>query len=454
MAGGFFFLPCIAARPAIRHFVFPLLRTLSGYGMNSSPANPFPEMALVEQALHAVGLEDIENRVNTLLNNLPGDRRGRPGESVAVAVGSRHIDRIDKVLRATLRFLEQCGLKPFIVPAMGSHGGATADGQRAVLAGYGITEKTMGVPVLPEMDTVEVCRLPDGFPLYISATALLADHIVLINRIKPHTKFKAPVESGLCKMLTVGLGKHVGAAAYHRYAARNGFGVIETAARILAGKIDLLFGIGLIEDGDGRLAMIEPVLPEQLIDREKALLKIASDMLGRIFFNEIDVLIVDFIGKDISGIGMDSNVTGRHRDLVGDFLLPPRPRRIFVRDLSPGSDGNGNGIGLADITTRRLVRRLDMEKTFVNAVTAISPEKAAIPIHFDTDRKCLEVAIDTSGVASADTARIVRIRHTGALRFIQVSKALENDLEKEPRLKRIGPWGSMPFDDAGNLLDF
>ncbi len=414
----------------------------------------FPQVAIVEQALVASGLDGIEQRVGDVLKHLPEHRRGKPGQTVAVAVGSRHIDRLDKVVVECLHYLKAWGLKPFIVPAMGSHGGASAEGQCDVLARYGITREAMGVPIHSEMGVAAVSTLENGMPLYISEAALSADHIVLINRIKPHTKFKAPVESGLCKMLTVGLGKHAGATCCHQYAARHGFGLIEEAARVLLGKISLLFGIGLVEDGYGRLCRIEAVLPETLIEQEKLLLKTAGSLLGRIFFDEIDVLIVDFIGKDISGIGMDSNVTGRHRDLVGDFDLPPHPRRIFVRDLSPASDGNANGIGLADVTTRRLVNRLDSAKTFINAVTAISPEKAAIPMHFETDRECISVCIHTSGILSPAHARTVRIRNTAELRYLEVSKALEADIEKNIRLNRISEWHPMPFGKSGNLKDF
>lgn len=176
-------------------------------------------------------------------------------------------------------------------------------------------------------------------------------------------------------------------------------------------------------------------------------------MLGRIPFDQVDILIIDRIGKDISGIGMDSNVTGRHRDIVGDFCTAPHVKRIFVRDLSPGSDGNANGIGLADVTTRRLVEALDVKKTYINALTAISPEKAAIPIYFDTDREALEACVKTIGLNSMDRARIVRIRDTGSLERIQVSKALEKDVKSNPTLALETPWQTLQFDDHGNLFD-
>ena len=283
---------------------------------------------------------------------------------------------------------------------------------------------------------------------------LEADHLVLINRIKPHTKFKADIESGLCKMMTIGLGKVQGAAEFHQYAVDQGFGIIEDAAKLLIGKLNLLFGLGLLEDGYGRLATVEAVLPDQLIRREKRLLKKASRMMAHIPFDFLDILIIDYFGKDISGIGMDSNITGRHRDIVGDFKTAPNVKRIFVRDLSPGSDGNANGIGLADFTTRRLADRIDKEKTYVNAVTAISPEKAAIPLHFNTDRNCLDACARTTGISEFNQLRVVRIKDTKSLAYLHVSRALESEVRSDPSLSLISPWRQLTFDTSGNLSPF
>lgn len=422
--------------------------------MTFNSAIDFPEMAVVEQSLADCRLDHAADRLRAAIDALPLDGRFCPGQSVAVAVGSRRIDQLDTVVIQCIRSLKDRGLFPFIVPAMGSHGGATPEGQQGVLAGYNITGNNTGATIRAQMQTSCVSRLEDGMPLHVADAALAADHIVLINRIKPHTKFKAPIESGLCKMLTIGLGKHEGAAACHRWAVRRSFGIIEQGAAALLGRLNVLFGIGLIEDGLGHLAQIEGVLPENLIEREKALLKTANTMMGRIFFDAVDILVIDTMGKDISGIGMDSNVTGRHKDIVGDFCRPPQPGRIFVRDLSPGSDGNGNGIGLADVTTDRLVSRLDLEKTAVNAITAISPEKAAIPMHFETDRQCLAACVQTTGIDSTETARIVRIKHTAALQYMQVSKALAAEVEDDRRLCRISAWQPMAFDASDNLVDF
>jgi len=393
--------------------------------MNHFPLFDFPEMACVRQNLFTSAVIDVGQPVRSCFDSLSGRLSPGAGKTVAVCVGSRHIDHLDLVVDRCLRFLEGQGFKPFIVPSMGSHGGATAHGQKAVLEKYGITEARMKVPIAAAMDTHVVARHPSGCRLFASKAALAADYLVIINRIKLHTKFKADIESGLCKMMTVGLGKDAGAAEFHRYAVDYTFKIIEESAAILLKTLPVLFGVAILEDGFGKLAHIETVLPDQLIEREKILLKQAAIMMGRIPFDALDILIVDQFGKDISGIGMDSNVTGRHRDLVGDIKIAPHVKRIFVRDLSPGSDGNANGIGLADFTTTRLVKGLDLEKTYVNAITAISPEKAAIPMHFDTDRECLAASARTTGVPEYLNLRVVRIRSTAALTCLQVSKSLE-----------------------------
>lgn len=413
----------------------------------------YPDMAVVKQKLYSSGINDIPAAVLSALSAFTISHMVKPGKIVAVAVGSRGINRIDSVVYHCLKFLKNKGLKPFIVPAMGSHGGATAKGQRDVLAKLGITESTMEAPVCSEMDVVQVGKLSNGLKIFFSKKALEADHIVVINRIKPHTKFRAEVESGLCKMLTIGLGKAQGATEFHRRAVRHTFKVIEDAATFIINQGRILFGLALLEDGRGDLAYVEAILPSSIVERDKILLKEARATMGRIPFDYLDILIVDFIGKDISGIGMDSNITGRHRDIVGDFSISPHVKRIFVRDLSPASNGNGNGIGLADITTKRLVDSLDIQKTYINALTAISPEKAAIPIYFDTDRKSLDVCAKTIGLDSMAKARIVRIKDTASLELLQISKALELEVLSNPNLELITPWQPFEFDEDDNLME-
>ncbi len=419
--------------------------------MNIIPFNIYPEVALIQQRLEASGLEDLPKAVMDSLSVIPVLNMTKPGDTVAVAVGSRGIRHIDTVLSHCLQFLKNNKLKPFIVPAMGSHGGATPDGQTSVLEKLGITESAMGVPVLPDMDVACIGELSGGLKIYFSKLALDADHIVVINRVKPHTKFKAELESGLCKMLAIGLGKAKGAAEFHQYAVRHSFQIIEPAADVILKETGFLFGLALLEDGHGELAHIEAVPPPMLVAREKELLKKAAAMMGRIPFDSLDLLIVDLFGKDISGIGMDPNITGRHRDIVGDFNKSPHAKRIFVRDLSPGSGGNGNGIGLADVTTHRLVHALDLEKTYINAITAVSPEKASIPMHFGDDRTCIDACFRTIGLDSPENVRMVRIKDTMNLEYLQVSRALEKEILSTGSLKQITPWVRLGFNAQGNL---
>jgi hypothetical protein len=419
--------------------------------MDNTTSVQYPEVTLVKQELYRSAIPDVPRTVLESLKGLSLENRIKTGQTVALAVGSRGIHCIDTVVLHCLKFLLSKGLKPFIVPAMGSHGGATSDGQLNVLAKLGITEAGMGVKIIADMDTTEVGQLSSGTRIYFSQHALQADHFVAINRVKPHTKFRADIESGLCKMLTIGLGKKKGASEFHRRAVKHSFGIIEEAAELLLARGNMLFGLALLEDGYGELARVEAIFPNALIKREKKLLEEARSMMGSIPFDFLDVLIIDFFGKNISGIGMDSNVTGRHRDIVGDFFTAPHAKRIFVKDLTPESDGNGTGIGLADVTTKRLVESLDLQKTYANTLTAISPEKAALPIYLDSDRQALDACIQTTGLDSTLDARMVRIKDTASLEYLQVSAALESDLAANPKLEQLTPWGPIEFDRKGNL---
>ncbi len=421
--------------------------------MHTGSSMTYPDMAVIKQTLYTSEISDITAEVSSTLSKLSTKTFPEPGKTIAVAVGSRGINKIDSVVFHCIKFLQNKGLKPFLVPAMGSHGGATARGQQEVLEKLGISESTMGVPVYASMDVICLDNLTCGTKILMSRTALEADHIVVINRIKPHTKFNGNIESGLCKMLTIGLGKVEGASEFHRSAVKNSFSIIEEAAKTVLKKCHVLFGLALSEDGKGSLSAIEAVNASSIIDREKELLKAVYAKMPGIPFDPVDILIVDYIGKNISGIGMDSNVTGRHRDITGDFFKSPHVKRIFVRDLSPDSDGNGNGIGLADITTTRLVNALDLEKTYINALTAVSPEKAAIPVHFTTDRKAIDACAQALGKVSLQNARVVRIKDTASLEHLQISKSLKNEMKANPKLNRLTQWQPFQFDKNGNLME-
>lgn len=414
-------------------------------------ATVFPQIARIRQRLYTSCLTDIENAVAGALRACPDIQKIEKGAKIALAVGSRGIGGIDRVTAACADFFTGRSCQPYIVPAMGSHGGATARGQEKILAGLGITAETMGVPVHPDMAAVEIGRLDCGMKVFTAQAALNGDYIFPINRVKPHTKFVGDIESGLAKMLVVGLGKIEGAVETHRHAVSHTFDIIGRAAEYILNTCPVAGGLAILEDGHGRIDRIEAVSAAGLIETEKRLLKEAYRKMARIPFDGVDILIIDKIGKDISGIGMDSNVTGRHRDITGDFFVAPHVKRIFVRELSPASDGNANGIGLADFTTTRLVNAIDREKTRVNALTAISPEKAAIPLAFDSDREAVLAAARSCGLASPETARVIRIPDTRQLETIMVSRAFETDISNSAELTMAGDWFEMTFDDQGNL---
>jgi hypothetical protein len=413
----------------------------------------FPEMALVRQRLHTEKLEDVAGAVTKALSGLSLMEGVRPGASVAVAVGSRAISNLAAIVSQCVQVLKNKGLAPFIVPAMGSHGRNTPEGESSVLNRLGIDESSVGAPICAGGDPKEIGTLEVGIPVLMDKYAAEADHLVVVNRVKPHTKFHGPFESGLTKMLTIGLGKGKGAALYHQAAVQHTFSILQDAAEKILEDKSILFGLAILEDSCGDVSQVIAVKPGDWFETEQDLLKEARLAMAAIPFDPLDILIVDEIGKDISGIGMDSNVTGRHRDIVGDFCLAPHVKRIFARDLSPGSDGNGNGIGLADVTTVRLVEALDLAKTYENALTAISPEKAAIPIHFETDRQCIQACLNTIGMIGPDQVRVVRVRNTATLGTLWVSKALEGDVRSRPELTLVSPWNPMTFDGMGNLVD-
>jgi hypothetical protein len=396
---------------------------------------------------------DIPGAVQAELKKLALEKRVRPGQRIALTGGSRGIANIALILKSAADHVKSIGGRPFVFPAMGSHGGATAVGQTAMLTHYQVTEAFTGAPVLSSMDAVEISRTQDGVPVFIDKNASEADGIIVVNRIKPHTKFKAPIESGLMKMMAIGMGKQKGAEYYHKAAIQYTFPkIIVDAGREVLKKAPILCGLGLVENGYDQTAVIAALLPEELEEREKELLVLAKEMMPRLPFNEIDLLIIDEMGKDISGTGIDPNVTGRNRDILGVFPHPVNARRIFVGDLTPSSGGNAIGIGFADVTTKRLVDKIDRESTYMNCITAVSLEKAAIPMHFETDRECIEVALGSVGLIPPKRSRIVRIKNTLQLDEVEVSEIYKDDIPNRPGLEILEGPHSLPFDARGNLV--
>ena len=413
----------------------------------------FPDMIRLRQAFDRTMVKDIPGAVLAELRKLSLEQRVRPGQRIALTGGSRGVANIALILKTIVDYVKSLGARPFIFPAMGSHGGATAEGQTSMLAHYNITETFTGAPVLSSMDAVEIARTQDGVPVFIDKHAFEADGIIVINRIKPHTKFKAPIESGLMKMMAIGMGKQKGADYYHKAAIQYTFPkIIVDAGREVLKKAPILCGLGLVENGYDQTALIAALLPDEMEEREKELLVLAKRMMPRLPFNEIDLLIIDDMGKEISGTGIDPNVTGRNRDILGVFPHPVNVKRLFVRDLTPFSDGNANGIGFADLTTKRLVDKIDRASTYMNCITAISIEKAAIPMHFETDRECIEVALGSVGLIPPERSRIIRIKNTLQIDEVEVSEIYRDEISNRRDLEFLeGPY-PLTFDTRGNLV--
>ena len=384
--------------------------------------------------------------------------RIKPNARIAVGVGSRGITHLKEIIAEVLALLRAAGAEPFIFPAMGSHGGATPEGQREILASYDITEESMHTPIRASLEVKQVGVTADGKPVWCSVEALAADGIVLVNRVKPHTDFSGDLGSGLLKMAVVGLGKRAGAAAMHLAASELGHErAIRTMAGVLVRETPLLGGFALLENQFHETARIVVLRREEMEKGEDALLVEARRLMPLLPFDEIDLLIVDRIGKNISGTGMDPNVIMRSIDGYSSHLrragrLAPFIRRIFVRDLTRETHGNALGIGLADATTTRLVRATDWSVMSINSLTALTPQSAKMPIHFDTDREAVERMLLSLPLRSPDAARIVRIADTLSLAELQISERLWVDARGRPELTALGDPYELSFDGDGNLI--
>ncbi len=416
----------------------------------------FPRFLRVRQNFSRPAPLDLAVVLRTEFEKLRS--RIAPGARIAVGVGSRGITNLKAIITEVLALLRAAGAEPFIFPAMGSHGGATPEGQREILASYDITEESMRTPIRASLEVRQVGVTPDGKPVWCSLEALAADGIVLVNRVKPHTDFSGELGSGLLKMAVVGLGKRAGAAAMHLAASELGHErAIRTMAGVLIRETPLLGGFAILENQFHETAKISVLLREEMEESEDALLIEARRLMPLLPFDEIDLLIVDRIGKNISGTGMDPNVIMRSIDGYSSLVRRdgrPSPfiRRIFVRDLTPETHGNAIGIGLADITTTRLARAMDVKISFVNAMTALTPQSAKLPVYFDTDRESIERALVSLPLPDCGAARIVRIADTLSLTEIAVSEALWADVKGRAEFTAISEPRELAFDGEGNLV--
>lgn len=412
-----------------------------------------PRMIRIRQRFEAPVVDDVAGEIERQIEALRLGRGVTPGQSVAVACSSRGIANYAEVVCAVVAGLERLDLVPFLVPAMGSHGAASAEGQRRVLEAYGLTAERVGAPIRSSLDVAPIGETPDGIPVCIDRHALAADHIVLVNRIKQHTEFDHEIESGLMKMLGIGLGKAEGAALYHRAIMVHGYPrVIETVARTVLQTGKVLFGVGLVENGLAQTAHIAITPADTLEATEKEALKLAKKLAPRLPFEEADVLIIDEMGKDISGSGFDTKVVGRIlMPLVAEEPVAPRIKRIVVCDLTDKTAGNADGIGIADFCTRRLVDKIDFGALHANALAGAEPEHARIPLALDNDREAIQAAIDSVGLIPAEELKVIRIRNTMQLERMQVSSAYRDAARRSEQLEILGSPEPLAVDPEGNL---
>ncbi|WP_251342877.1 lactate racemase domain-containing protein [Haloplanus halophilus] len=413
-------------------------------------APTLPRFAAVRYAPETPALDDVTGRTREELDAL--SLSALPdGATVAVGLGSRGIHDVVPVARTVVDELRARGFEPVVVPAMGSHGGATAEGQRETLAALGLTEDALDCRIDARMDTEVLGESEVGAPVPFSTAALEADGVLVVNRVKAHTNFTGRFESGPTKMTAIGLGKREGAKVAHEHALGTGYvPVIEAAFEVIREAVPLLGGLAIVENFHDRTAAIEGLPADALPDAEEPLKEQADEYMPTLPYDDLDVLVVDRIGKDVSGAGMDTNVIGRYRVLNADDPDSPDVDRIVVRGLTEATHGNGSGIGLADVTTRRVVDQLDLDQVYTNSLTSNSLRKAAIPVVLPDDERAVAAALSTVGVSDPETVRIAWIRDTGHLSEFRVSEALAREA---PAGVTVEEWLSLSFEDGEPVFE-
>jgi hypothetical protein len=412
----------------------------------------YPQILLVRQKIHAPKITNIPMviRDSLLKHNLK--QKIKPGQKVVITAGSRGVRDIASIIKEIALFIKSLGASPFVSPAMGSHGGATAEGQREVLASLGITEETVGAPVISSMETDDIGKNSFGTSVPIGRDFTQADHVILLNRIKPHTDFRGSIESGLYKIMMIGMGKHAGATLAHRLIITHGFErVVIDVGKIILNCVPVLIGVGIVENHYDETAIIESFSPDDILAGERRLLTDAMKLMARIPFDNVDVLIIDEMGKTISGTGMDTNVIGRIYHQATPEPTSQKFRRIYVRDLTEDSHGNALGVGLADYVSTRLASKVDFRKMRINCVTGTTPEKGRLPLAYDRDDEAIEDAIGNAGVLIGESARLVWIKNTLDLEYLWVSEALWRDSQEKAHLELVTQLQPLPFDLSGNL---
>lgn len=413
----------------------------------------FPRIIKIKQTFNGPLVEDIEKEMAHQLARVKLSQKIKPGMRIAITAGSRGIANIPLIIRATVNEVKKLGGKPFIVPTMGSHGGATAEGQLEVLHSLGITEEFCGAPIISSMEVVQVGETPGGMPVHIDKNAWEADGILLMGRIKVHTDFKSPIgiESGLMKMAAIGLGKHKQALLIHSHGVHGIQDIMPEVAKILFQKAKILCGVAIIENAFEQTAILEAIPTDSIPQREKELLAESAALMPKLPIEDIDLLVVDEIGKNYSGTGMDTNIIGRIRILGVQEPTSPRIKYIIASNISEESHGNALGIGLADLTTRRLFDQIDHHVMNENVITSTFLHRAMIPIVLENDREAIKAALRASWGVKPEKARFMRIPNTLHLEYLYVSENLLPELSGLGNIEIIGELEEMEFDECGYL---
>ncbi|QBD77831.1 DUF2088 domain-containing protein [Ktedonosporobacter rubrisoli] len=419
-------------------------------------AVPLPDLVLLRQRFPRQRVQDVESTVVEVLEQASLAEKIRPGARIAIATGSRGIANIAEIIRTLVVTLRRYGADPFVIPAMGSHGGATAEGQRAVLASLDITEASVGAPIISSLEVDVLGKLPAGLPVYIDRVAHQADGIILVNRIKPHTDFNAPIESGLSKMLAIGLSKHAGALAVHSWGLEGLKHYVPEVAKYVVSHASILLGLAIVENAFDEVAEIAAVQPAGIgAEHERLLTQRAKDMMPRLPWDVLDVLVIDKMGKNISGAGMDTNIIGRLRS--GEQKpTAARISNISVHDLTDESHGNAIGLGTADFVTAHLMSKVDFHSFYINVLTAgvIAVDAGKVPMVFSTDREAIAAALHTSGCPDPTKIRLARIESTLRLEYMLASSACLASLRPESKVEILGAAQAFPLDTSDTLIPF
>lgn len=413
--------------------------------------NQIPRFARVHYQMDGSHIEDIPQAVKQALERPGTLDRIKPGDSVCITAGSRDVANIDKVIRTVCDLVKSVGGKPFIIPAMGSHAGANAEGQKQIIEGYGVTEEAMGAPIRASMETEILTYSKSGLEIHLDKFANAADFLIPIGRIKAHTDFRGPVESGLCKMIVIGMGKQHGAYQCHKLGFDHMAENVMAFAQAIIEKKPNMFGIGLIENAYHQTCRIEAVPGDKILEEEPKLLEYAKSRMAKFPYDQADILFVDESGKDISGAGMDPNITGRS-PILG--ISRPYFQRIAVFDLTDKSHGNFGGLGSADVSTDRLYKKIDFEQTYPNGITAADPLAVKLPVIMPSDRTAMQLAIRTATSCDWEKGpRIIWIKNTLSLSDFYISEALLPETEQMENVQVTSKLFDVRFDSDGNIAE-